>query len=483
MTRYVALYCRLSPRPDGKYEGVDLQERWGRDYAQSAWPDLPIEVFADTGISAANGDARPDYERLREWVAAGQVAHVWTVEQSRLERREAQWFELAALLDAAGITELHTNRDGLIRVRDEVAGIRAVLAAGESRKIRQRTRDTLAEKAANGEAPAARPFGYVHARNSDGSGTYAIVPEQAEAIRFAAEKVLDGWGLSNIAAALRSRGLRGGHGGKLTAGAVRRMVTVPSVAGLRVHRGRVVGKGNWEPILDEQIWQQVRIKLDANRVVRRSDGKLYPVSGNHRGKSAGRKYLLTGGLAACGICEHPLVGSIKHQTGGHTKPYLLCHPNKGGRGCVGIVLEATEGYVVDRLFAELDRPEFLAAIASDDHADRRDGIVAALGTLEARRNELAELWAGPGELTAAEWRTARRALSEREQQLRADLAGIPAPLDGIDIAGARDAWDDMTLDEQRAFVRLFITSVTISRAKPGAKRFDPGRVDIGWRTL
>ena len=67
-TKLVALYCRLSPRTDGSYEGVDLQEQWGRGYAARKWPGVPVEVFPDKGISAANGDHRPEYERLREWI-------------------------------------------------------------------------------------------------------------------------------------------------------------------------------------------------------------------------------------------------------------------------------------------------------------------------------------------------------------------------------------------------------------------------------
>jgi len=482
MTKYVAIYARLSPRPDGSYEGVDAQERWGRDYAASAWPDLPVEVFADAGISAANGDERPDYDRLRQWIRDGKIAHLWTVEQSRLERREVEWFQLAAELDAAGITELHTNRDGLVRVRDDVAGIKAVLAAGEVRKLKRRVNDRLAENAANGQPPGSRPFGYAHGVDAEGNKTYALVAEQAEAIRWAAEKVLDGWSLSNVAAELHGRGLRGGHGGQVTAGTVRSFLTSPTIAGHRVHRGRVVGAGNWPPILDEDTFQAVQLKLSGRRTVRRSDGGTYPAGAPHI--PPGRKYVLTGGLAVCGVCGHPLVGTVKHFRNRPAKPYLLCHPSRGGRACVGIMLPETEGYVIDELFDELDRPEFLEAVAADDHGDDRDRITKALEVINGpggQRDELAELWATPGELTAAEWRTARRALAEREQQLRADLAAVPPPLAGIDIGTARQAWPAMTLDEQREFLRLFVTKVIVSRAVPGTRGFDPGRVAIEWR--
>jgi site-specific DNA recombinase len=485
VTRYVAIYCRISKDKRGRLEGVEAQERWGRDYAASAWPGLPVEVFADNDLSAADDTHRPHFERFREWVAAGKIAHVWAVEQSRLERREVEWFRLAAELDAAGIAELHTNRDGLVRVRDEIAGIKAVLNAGEVRKLKKRVNDRLAENAANGRPAGSLPFGYSHGVNADGDKTYVMVPAQAEAIRWAADKVLAGWSLSNVAAELRARGLRGAHGGEIQAAAVRSMISNPTIAGHRVHQGRTVGRGNWEAILDEDTWQAVRAKLDADRVVRRKDGRDYPVTVAHNGNPAGRRYLLTGGLAVCGVCTKPLYGSLKQlrnkSRGVFSTPYLLCHPKLGGRGCVGIMLDRTEQHVVDYMFAELDKPEFLEAVAADSQAERRNAILAALQAVEGQRDELAEMWATPGELTAAEWRTARRALAEHEQGLRAELAAVPPTLAGVDIAAARAEWPGMTLDEQREFLRIFVEKVTIKRARPGTKGFDAGRVETKMR--
>jgi hypothetical protein len=77
------------------------------------------------------------------------------------------------------------------------------------------------------------------------------------------------------------------------------------------------------------------------------------------------------GLARCGICGAALIGSMKQRTN-DTMPYLLCHPSHGGRACVAIMLLPVEQYVVDELFRQLDKPEFLNAIAADDHAERRE---------------------------------------------------------------------------------------------------------------
>lgn len=485
MTRYVALYCRISIDRAGRKEGVKAQERWGREYAAKTWPGVPVRVFRDNDLSAAADDVvRPEYDKLREAINRGEVAHVWAVEQYRVERREIQWFQLAAEMDAAGITELHTNRDGIVRVQDEVAGIKAVLGAGEVRRLKRRINDTLAEKAALGEPPGSRPFGYEHAKTEDGTKTYVQAPSEAKAIRQAAEWVLSGWALSNIAIELDKRGVRGAHGGKISPAAVRGMVTAPTVAGYRVYRGRIVGKGNWRAILDDDTWQACRLKLSQPRRVTRKDGKgTYPITERHQGNSTGRKYLLTGGLARCGVCGHRMAGSLK-QMKNQRVPYLHCHPNVGGRGCTGTVLLKAEAHVMKRLWTELDKPEFLNAITADEHGARRDAITKSLDGIEKKRGELAALWATPGGLSDTEWRQARNTLAENEQELRRELAELPPPVINVDIAAARAAWPDMTIDEKREFLRLFITKVTVHRTRPGHPRvFDPERIEIEWRTM
>src|SRR5262249_30752947 len=162
--------------------------------------------------------------------------------------------------------------DGIVRVQDDVAGIKAVLAAGEVRRLKVRVNDKLDERAAAGVPPGAQPFGY-RAVGRRETRTYEIVPEQAEAIRWAAGQVLDGWSLSRIAEALDRQGLRGVHGGKITPVAVRSWLTAPTVAAHRVHRGTDLGPGtgNWPAILDEQTWASVGAVLAQPRIVRRRD--------------------------------------------------------------------------------------------------------------------------------------------------------------------------------------------------------------------
>jgi site-specific DNA recombinase len=495
----VALYCRLSPRPDGSYEGVDLQERWGRDYAARTWPGVPIEVFADRGIGAGNGDHRPEFERLREWLRDGRIGRLWTVEQSRLTRREVEWFELAAEMYAAGIEEVHSNRDGIVRVLDEVAGIKSVLSAAERRRMIKRVNETLDGKARAGEPGGGRPYGYRRA-TKDGTNnlgepikvkTLEIVPEQAEIIREAADRVLSGWSLGSIAADFSGRGLRAPHGGPMVGEAVRRILTTPTVAGKRKHGDRI-HPGNWPSILDERAWEEVKARLTGPRAVRRADGSSFSITEKSARRTTLRRYLITGGLTVCGRCETSLHGSSRperlrkseDEAARRKVAYLQCLKARGGCGKLGIKLPETERYVTDRLFAELDRPEFLDAVAVDDQAARRDELLAELGAIERKREQQGEQWAAD-EISDSAWRAAERRLDEREQEARAALAAVPPPLVSLpDVTVVRELWDaedGMTLDEKRAFLRLFIEKITIHPAERGTHKFDGDRrVEINW---
>jgi DNA invertase Pin-like site-specific DNA recombinase len=484
----VALYVRISKDRSGRAEGVAVQERYGRAYAAVVWPGLPVVVYSDNDLSAAEDDVwRPGYEKLREDLAAGAVSQVWAIEQYRLQRREIGWFELAAELVAAGIDEVHTRRDGIVRVGDEIAGIKAVLAAAEVRRMKKRVHDRLDDNAARGLAPGSVLFGYRHVPAEGGGSTYAVVPAEADAIREAAVLVLAGWSLTSVAAAMRARGLAGVRGAALQPRSVRNWLTRPTVAGWRVHRGVITGRGAWEPILDEDTWQACRARLSGPRTVTRSGGGAYPVGAEHTG-SPGRRYLLSGGLIRCGVCDAPMAGSIKQlkggaRRGGRDVPYYVCHPAQGGRSCTGVSLEPVEAHVTGELFARLDKPEFLDAIAEDAHAARRDEITTALSAVDGRRASLAAAW-GEGGLSSAEWQAARGALADREAALRAELADKRPPPARDGIAAARAAWPKMTLGEQREFLRMFIAAVTVSRATQVGGRspsVDLGRVAITWR--
>ncbi|MGH8880184.1 MAG: recombinase family protein [Stackebrandtia sp.] len=337
--------------------------------------------------------------------------------------------------------------------------------------------------------------------------TLQVVPDKAEATRWAADAVLDGWSLTNIAAELTRRGFDGAHRKKvkdttgdavhdedgnpvtrptvINAASVKRMVTNPTIAGWRVHRGEIVGRGNWEPILDDEVWQQVRAKLSGPRTVKTKTGKEYPIRNIDRKGRTARKYELSGGTIVCGECEKQLSASMKQLRNTkrvRTVPYYFCHPKYGGRGCVGIMAEPTEEFVAAELVKRLNKPTVKAALGKDDHAPTRKRLTAELRSIDNQRPDLAQAWATGG-LSMAEWQAAREALDAREATLRGELVAVPVPVRRVDPEQIADGWEQMTLDERREMIAMFVESVTIVRARPGLRRFDTDRVKIQWREL
>lgn len=470
--RHLALYCRLSKAVGGQVESVERQERWGRAYASTNLPHLPVVVYRDNDVSAFADDAvRPDYDRLRAAVRGGEVAAIWVVEQTRLEANRRRWVELVADLDDAGIGELHTNRDGLVRL-DEVADIKHILAWHERKRARERINDTLADLATAGRPAGTTVLGYRHDRTMvvDGKprSRLVVVPDEAAAIRWAAESVLSGWTLASVAREWIARGVKGRRGGTTWRGAeVRKSLSSPTVAGKRVYRGEIVGDGDWEPILDEVTWR-----------------RLVALFESRRNTQPQRRYLLTGGVAVCGECGATMAAGTIAGRNGKRRPRYHCHRQlsrhpDGGGGCNHVYVAAgpLEELVVSKLLARLRSAEFAARVAgSDPYAAERKRLTRALAGVDVRRRKLASRW-GAGGLDDDEWDAARASLVADRSRLNAELAALPVVATGLDPARIAEAWPYMTFDEQRHTLRLYVSRVVVASASRSGS-FDPSRVTV-----
>jgi hypothetical protein len=104
----------------------------------------------------------------------------------------------------------------------------------------------------------ARPFGYKIVRYDLGEGAprrWRIVgeelePAEAELIEEAATRVLRGEGLRSIAMDWNERGVKIVGGSTWQGSAIRRVLMSPRIAGLKEHRGEIVGEATWPAIID-----------------------------------------------------------------------------------------------------------------------------------------------------------------------------------------------------------------------------------------
>jgi hypothetical protein len=215
-----------------------------------------------------------------------------------------------------------------------VARIKAAVAAEEVRKIRQRVSDKKTELAERGmpagggmrafgwscaprtsvprcwrrgcdhgaqckERLAARaaPCAITGCRHDRGMST---VPAEADALVRGAAMLLTGEPYRTVGEFLAGEGHRPVGGGEWNDSVVRRTLTNPRIAGLRVHRGEIVGEATWPPILDRQTWERV-CETATDR---------YSFTAPHR-------HHMLGGTARCGEagCGNVLHGQVTSRRG------------------------------------------------------------------------------------------------------------------------------------------------------------------------
>jgi DNA invertase Pin-like site-specific DNA recombinase len=456
-----AIYCRISSDPDETRLGVARQEQDCRELAErKGWP--VAKLYVDNDISAAGSKRRPAYAELLEAIEFGAIDAVITWDLDRLHRRPIELEEFFAVCDKAGVHQLASVGGDVDLSTGEgmlVARIKGAVAAEEIAKIRRRSQRKKLEMAERGLPPGGgrRPFGFAEDRITH-------VPEEAEAIRDWARRVIAGEPLRAVVRDLNTLGPSTVFGGIWRANALWKVLTAPRTAGLREYHGEIIGDAAWQPILDRTTWERVRrILTDPNR----------------RTNTEARKYLLSGGIARCGRCGQVMVGRPHHSS----TPAYRCRLKDEG-GCNGTVINAEplEEFVVAAVMQALDTPKLAQAGKAKRELSTPDDE-AVIIEAEAQLEELAQAW-GAKEITRSEWMAARKAIEARlvAAQRRVAAVSSSAALAAYGDRGVlRAAWPELTMERKRAVIAAVIDRVTIGPARPGYNKFDPNRLAITWK--
>jgi DNA invertase Pin-like site-specific DNA recombinase len=455
--KQAAIYCRISRDRTGQAAGTTRQRKDCTALVDRHGWEV-TRVYVDDDTTAYTGEKREEYELLLDAVRAGVVDVIVAWHPDRLTRNMRELEDLVDVLDAAdcpvqscqaGEWDLSTP-EGRMRAR-----LLGTVARYESEIKAARLKAMHSDLARSGRWwGGPRPYGY----QPDSEGGLVVIEDEARIVHEAAARVLAGEWVGQIASDLNRRGVPTARGARWRVQTLRGLLTSDTIAGRRGDQPAA-----WPGILDTATWRQLRAIIhDESRA---------------RGTVA--RVALLAGIARCFICEQNLI-TQRRQNG--VRVYVCPALSRGGCGGVQIVAEPLERHVADVLLAELRRPEFLAELAGDDEG-RRDNLNARLETVEARRAELADLWA-TGDLGAADWTAAGRRLDNEETRLQAELAKVPAPID-LDVDAVAEGWDAMTLAEQRAVLGMFVDAVVVHPATRRGPGFDKGRVDpksdIVWR--
>ena len=253
--RTAAIYARISSDQDGRALGVKRQVDDCRKLAkQRGW--TVADEYVDNDVSAYSGKQRREYARMLTDIADGTRDAVIVYNLDRLHRRPVELEEFATLCERAGMTNLATvtqdidlgNDDGLFMAR-----VFAAFAAKESGRRSARVRRKIEENAAAGLPNGGhyRPFGYDNSR-------VALVESEAVIIRHLVERLLAGESVRSLVQWMQDTNVPSVSGKPWRTPTVSTMLTSPRIAGMREHRGVVIGPAVWQAIITEDQHRRVR---------------------------------------------------------------------------------------------------------------------------------------------------------------------------------------------------------------------------------
>lgn len=446
-TRTAAIYCRISLDRTGAELGVQRQEEECRAFCERQGLEV-LEVHVDNDMSATKGLRRPGFEALFE--SKAQVWVAWATD--RLVRTSK---ELLRVIEAgatvytvqAGPIDLATPSGRMVgKMLTAVAELE-----GEQRSARQRS--AFAQIAKSGKPRWCRGAPYGH--RMDGS----LEPAEANLIAEGANEILRGKNLADVAKLWTAGGFLRRNGTPWTPAHVGRLIISDRLAGLRTYQGKVVGRGDWEPILSEEILRGVRAALKASR---RSEPQL-----GRPGTGGSKPLTLLSQIASCANCGSHLKGG----PGYRGVPQYVC----AAGGCCKPPREWLDALVfrevVKALPSDPARWPGRTGSGSDDAAARLRGEQSEL---KVKLTELGEAYAA-GSIPLEALSAASQGVSKRLEDLEVELGKAQASwsvLEAVqDFEHIAHAWDvDLSLTQRRTLVTELFSKISVRSARRGPRR-------------
>lgn len=468
-----AIYNRISDdRREGQALGVARQRADCEALAKRLGYAV-VDRFTDNDISASEftRKARPEYQRLLAAIRDGEVDVVLAWHTDRLHRSMGELEEylvacasndVATVTVQAGPIDLSTPSGRM--VARQLCAVAQYESEHKSARIKRKVTE-LAEagKIANG---GPRPFGYVRVFEGEGPRRKIIrdeiEPTEAGIIREAATRLLAGDSLRSIVTDLNSAGVITSTGRTWTMQAMRWVLRSGRIAGLREHKGQVIGPASWPAIITEDQHKLLRARLDSNQRPPGSRVRLHYLSGH----------------VYCQRCGVRM--GVKPQ---HQKLKYVCPPKADG-GCNGTVvgLVDLEALVGEYMVIRMSDPRLLRELAERETKQDTAGeqILARIEADERRLAVLRAVLEDGSEEDLQDIAASVRAIRARVREARAELASRSAHPAVVreDFPDLASRWLELPLARKQGLLRLFVDRIVIGPAVRGLGKFDPDRVHI-----
>jgi DNA invertase Pin-like site-specific DNA recombinase len=405
---------------------TETQEESIRAYC-TAHGSQVVDVIVEAGRSAykASRTSRPGFKKVMRLVQSGaaDMVIVWKIDRACRNTEDT----LALVRELAGhgaqFASVTEHFDTSTPSGKMMLTVLAALAEMESATKSERIMAWQEKRLADGATPTGpRPYGYRRERNR-----LLVNLDEAGVIRHAANEVLAGTSLNQIAKDLAAVKVKGKSGKPLSFRAVKSILIGPTVAGCREMRPGVFEPSDqWEAILDLDSWRAVRAIL--TDPARRTNTTNKP------------RWLLSG-IATCSQCKdedgHPVSLKISsHQVG----PRYRCPECS-----LSIEAPRTDKLIEDALLGLLDRKRWRRLRQGQDIGADISGFEEAMGKLTSRFVA--------GDLTGEE-------MGRLADALRQETTATPHP-SLPDVEDLTKAWPLLPIEQRRLVMAAATESLRI----------------------
>lgn len=470
---WCAIYVRISQDGEGSGLGVQRQEEDCRALAERKGWNV-YHVYSDNDVSAFGSKLRKDWKQLLADIEAGKVNAIIGWHVDRLTRRPK---ELESLIDmaaeyrlqlatVAGDIDLGTAMGQLI------ARHMGAYARYESQQKGERVARQIKQTAASGNAPTRgnRCFGY----NRDGT----LNPPEATILREVVDGVLGGDSVYKWVNILNSRKVLTTKGNQWSQATLKKLLLNARLAGKRVHRDEIVADGDWDSIMS----MNEHTKLSALLNNPKSRWPRHSAEGGRQ-----RRYLLTGGIAKCGLCGKAL--QPKPADSGNRAYACRRTPPTYGCGKIRIAAEPLEDFIAVKVLGRLANKKIMSKLqaAVSKSEETGEALATEIGEVERQLRELGVDYYVKKEIGKIPFQAAQAALDDQLRSLRAQVveAVRMEHLPELTTPEALAEWweNGSTVQERHDLVGTLIDEVRIEPSKRvGFRGLDEDRITIVWRT-
>lgn len=473
------IYVRISDDKSGTAAGVARQEADARALAERlGWSVLKVVPENDTSaykrkrVLLPSGRyelrvIRPAFRHVLDLLESGDADGLIAYDLDRTARDPRDLEDLIDVVEARTPHVPVESVTGSLRLANDadvtMARVMVAMANKSSRDTGRRISRKIEALAQEGKyaGGGARRYGY----ERDGT---TVREDEAAVIREAAVRVKLGESITAICRDFDERLILPVKAQSWSSQTLIGILRSARIAGLREHKGEIVGPAAWPAIIDVETREQVLGRLHEN-----SHG---------RGKSALRYWL--NGLLECGLCGNKLSGAWV-AADRHRYWCLKSKAHPEGCGRIGIAGLQTEAEIARQVLDYLHRPDVAKVLTAASTSVAIEETRRLLDEDEAALRALARAH-GNKQISMVEWLEARAPIEARLRSYEGALRAV-VPDRARRVIEAKDrsgAWAALAPAGKRELARVVLEGAGFRAwavdpadlTKPRA--FDPARLRL-----